>query len=73
MNISYQQAIDAIADSAEDIVEISVQPEAGFRGAYKVYVTVNGITLLRICKVRQLVTDLQHETGYTPTPYNLNQ
>lgn len=44
------KSIDAVAQ-AMDTVQVEIQPEAGLEDSYKLYVQVNGVCLLRICKL----------------------
>jgi hypothetical protein len=48
--IKETEQIDGIAE-VDDIIEIELQQELGFKDKYKLYVHINGITVLRICKV----------------------
>jgi hypothetical protein len=43
-------SIDIIATKLDNI-GIDVQPELGFKNKYKLYVHLNGETVLRICKI----------------------
>lgn len=43
-------AVDAAAEP-DDLVEVEIQHETGKPGRFKLYVSVNGVTLLRICKL----------------------
>lgn len=54
------EQIDLIAD-AEDVVSVEIQHELAQPGKYKLYVHVNGITRLRICKLLGVDLDVPAE------------
>lgn len=51
------EQIDLIAKSDTN-VQIEFQPELGFKDKFKLYVHVDGVTILRICKLTNEQVDL---------------
>ena len=52
MNLYKTEPID-LAATPDDHVEVEIQKELGFTDRYKLYVHVNGTTVLRICKLQE--------------------
>lgn len=48
-----KETCDFICDNADDLVEVEIQPEIGSLTHCKLYVHINGVTVLRICKMEK--------------------
>ncbi len=52
--------VDAVAEDT-DRIEVSIQHETGYKGRVKLYINVNGVTILRMCKIVELQLYLDDE------------
>ena len=57
-----QVMLDGIAETS-DVVQVELQPELGYPNRFKLYVHLNGVTILRICKLhRNQIRQSDHQT-----------